>query len=96
MTCTFPINANLPLLTFYFPGRPDNTFGNVEITAGTSNEVIQTIENTTEAGSLAPANAQSMFTAVDAHFDGYQNLKLLINCGGKGNCSYIFISMIRR
>jgi hypothetical protein len=53
--------------SLHFPGRPDNTFGNVEITAGTSNEVIHTTENTTEAGSIAPAKALSVFTAEDAN-----------------------------
>jgi hypothetical protein len=90
MTCAFSINSRLPVFTFHFAGGADNTFGDLEITAGTGSEVLQTIENTTDPGLIAPAKAQSVLTAVDANFDGYQDLQLLSNCGGTGNCSYDF------
>jgi len=91
MTCTFRINSRLPLFTFHFSGQADNgSFGDLDITAGASSEVIQTIENTTDPGLIAPAKIQSVLTTVDANFDGYQDLQLLSQCGGTGNCSYDF------
>jgi len=90
MTCTFSINSNLPLFTFHFAGREDNTLGDIEIIEGTSSEVIQTIENTTDAGMIAPARAKDVLTVVDANFDGYKDLQLLSDCGATGNCSYDF------
>jgi hypothetical protein len=90
MTCTFRINPKLPLFTFRFAGQEDNTFGDIDITAGTSSEVIQTIENTTDPNAIAPAKALSVLAVVDANFDGHQDLQLLSQCGGTGNCSYDF------
>jgi len=90
MTCTFRIHSNLPLFTFHFAGREDNTFGDLDITSGTSSEVVQTIENSTDPNLIEPAAAKSVLTAVDANFDGYQDLQILSNCGGTGNCSYHF------
>jgi hypothetical protein len=90
MTCTFRINQGLPLFTFHFAGQEDNTLGNLDITAGTSSEVIQTIDNTTDPNAIAPAKARNVLTTVDANFDGYQDLQLLSQCGATGNCSYDF------
>lgn len=90
MTCTVSVNPKLPLFTFQFEGKADNTFGNIRISEGTSTKVIQTIENTTDPGLLMPATAKDVLTAVDANFDGYQDLQLLSNCGATGNCSYDF------
>jgi len=90
MTCTFRINSKLPQFTFHFAGRPDNTFGDLDISEEAGSEVIQTIENTTEPGLITPAPVQSVLTAVDANFDGYQDLQLMSQCGGTGNCSYDF------
>ncbi len=90
MTCTFRINSKLPLFTFHFSGQPDNTFGNLDITAGSTTEVIQTIEDTTDPGLVTPAPIRSVLTTVDANFDGYKDLQLLSQCGGTGNCSYDF------
>jgi hypothetical protein len=90
MTCAFRIHSKLPLFTFHFAGREDNTLGNLEITSSTSSEVIQTIENSTDPAAIEPATATSVLTAVDANFDGYQDLQLLSTCGGTGNCSYNF------
>jgi hypothetical protein len=89
MTCTFRINAKLPPFTFHFPGRADNTFGNLEITSAAGGGVIQTIENATDPNAIAPAKAESMLSVVDANFDGYQDLQVLITCGAK-TCSYNF------
>lgn len=88
MTCTFRINSKLPLFIFHFAGQEDNTFGNLDITTG--NEVIQTIENTSDPGLIEPARVQSVLTTVDANFDGYQDLQLMSQCGATGNCSYDF------
>src|SRR5580704_18802749 len=42
MTCTFRINSKLPLFTFHFFGQPDNdSFGDLDITVGSSSEEIQ-------------------------------------------------------
>jgi hypothetical protein len=90
MTCTFRINSKLPLFTFHFSGQPDNTFGNLDITAGSGTEVIPTIEDTTDPGLISPAPIQNVLTTVDANFDGHQDLQLLSQCGGTGNCSYDF------
>jgi hypothetical protein len=91
MTCTFRINSKLPLFTFHFSGQAESdSFGDLDITQGSSSEVIQTIENTTDPGSIVPAKAQSVLTTVDANFDGYEDLQLLSQCGGTGNCSYEF------
>jgi hypothetical protein len=89
MTCTFRINAKLPPFTFHFPGRADNTFGNLEITSGTGGGLIQTIENATDPNGIAPAKAETVLSVVDANFDGYQDLQLLSTCGAK-TCSYNF------
>ena len=89
MTCTFRISAKLPSFTFQFPGRADNTFGNLEITSGTGGGVIQTIENATDPDGIAPTKAESVLGVVDANFDGYQDLQLLSACGAK-TCSYNF------
>lgn len=90
MTCRFRINATLPPFSFEFAGKEDNTFGEVAVTEGTSGRIVQTIENTTEAGSIAPAKADSVLAVVDANFDGYGDLQILTNCGATGNCSYNF------
>jgi hypothetical protein len=89
MTCSFRINAKLPPFTFHFPGRADNTFGNLEITSGTGGGVIQIIESATDPNGIAPAKAESVLSVVDANFDGYQDLQLLSTCGAK-TCSYNF------
>jgi hypothetical protein len=90
MTCTFRISSKLPLFIFHFAGQKDNTFGNLDISAGPSNEVIQTIENTSDPSLIEPARVRSALTTVDANFDGYQDLQLLSQCGATGNCSYDF------
>jgi hypothetical protein len=89
MTCTFRINSNLPPFNFHFAGHEDNTFGNLEITEGGSDKIIQTIENTIDPNEIAPAKVQDFFKVVDANFDGYQDLQILLICGAQ-NCSYDF------
>jgi len=90
MTCTFRVNSEFPPFTFEFPGRPDNTFGDLVITEGTTGKTVQTIENESEAGMIAPATAKDVLSIVDANFDGYGDIQLLSNCGATGNCSYNF------
>jgi len=90
MTCTFRINSKLQPFVFHFSGQPDNTFGNLDIAAGSGTEVIQTIEDTTDPGLITPAPIQAVLTTVDANFDGYQDLQLMSQCGATGNCSYDF------
>jgi hypothetical protein len=91
MTCSFRINSKLPLFTFHFFGQPDNdSFGDLDITVGSSSEEIQTIENTTDPSLIAPVKAESVLTVADANFDGYRDLQILSQCGATGNCSYDF------
>jgi hypothetical protein len=90
MTCQFRIHPDLPVFTFHFPGKTDNTFGDVEIIKGKNGKVIQTIESSTDPGAIAPAAVKNVLVAVDANFDGYKDLQILNNCGGTGNCSYDF------
>jgi hypothetical protein len=90
MTCTFVINPNLPAFTFRFAGNADNSLGNIDVTEGTSAAVIQTIENSTDPGDIAPATSQDVLVPVDANFDGYKDLRILNECGATGNCSYDF------
>ena len=89
MICKFVINPTLPVFTFHFVGQSDNTLGNVEITEGDSDQVIQTISNTTDS-STASTNAESVLTTADANFDGYEDLMILNGCGTTGNCLYGF------
>ena len=89
MTCRFRIHPKASVLVFHFPGKEDNSFGNLEIQEE-SGKVIQTIENETEPGLVMPARVESVLQAVDANFDGYKDLQLLSNCGGTGNCAYTF------
>ena len=90
MTCTFSIHSALPVFTFHFFGRDDNSFGDIEIRKGNDSQVIQTIENETDPGMVAPRHAEDVLSPVDANFDGYKDLQILNNCGGTGNCAYDF------
>jgi hypothetical protein len=90
MTCQFRIHPDLPSFTFHFPGKPDNTFGDLEITETATGKAIQTIESSTEPGLVAPAGVKDVLSVVDANFDGYKDLRILNQCGGTGNCSYGF------
>jgi hypothetical protein len=90
MTCQFRIHPDLPVFIFHFPGQPDNTFGDIEISEATSGKEIQTIENSTEPGVVEPSAVKDVLQVVDANFDGYKDLQILIQCGGTGNCSYNF------
>jgi hypothetical protein len=90
MTCQFRIHPDLPMFSFDFPGQPDNTFGDIEISEAMSGKEIQTIENSTEPGVVEPAAVKDVLGVVDANFDGYKDLQILIQCGGTGNCSYNF------
>jgi hypothetical protein len=90
MTCQFRIHPDLPVFTFQFPGKPDNTFGDIEISNATTGEEIETVESSTDPGLIAPVAAKDLLTVVDANFDGYKDLQILNQCGGTGNCSYDF------
>lgn len=90
MTCRFRIHPSLPVFVFHFPGQPDNTFGDLEIAEEASGKEVQTIQNSTEPGLVEPARVKNVLTLVDANFDGYQDLQILVQCGGTGNCSYNF------
>lgn len=90
MTCTFRIGSKLPLFSFEFAGKPDNTFGDLVIRQGIPGKVVQTIENETAAAAIAPAHVADVLAIVDANFDGYGDLQILNNCGATGNCSYDF------
>lgn len=90
MTCTFLIHSTLSVFTFHFIGRDDNSFGNIEIRKRNDTQVIETIENETDPGAVTPRHAEDVLAAVDANFDGYNDLQILNNCGGTGNCAYDF------
>jgi hypothetical protein len=90
MTCRFRIHASLPVFIFHFPGQPDNTFGDLEITDEATGKEIQTIQNSTDPSAVAPASVKNLVTLVDANFDGYRDLQILLQCGATGNCSYNF------
>ena len=90
MVCHFAIDPKLPIFTFRIAGQPDNSFGNIEVSEGTSTAIIQTIQNETEPWDPTSGNPEAMLTIVDANFDGYGDLSVLNNCGATGNCSYNF------
>jgi len=90
MTCRFSINPKLPEFIFHFIGSDDNTFGDIEVREENSSRIIQTIENETDPGLVFPQHIESVLSAVDANFDGYNDLAILSNCGGTGNCAYDF------
>jgi hypothetical protein len=89
MMCEFIINPKLPVFNFHFMGEPDNTLGDIEITEGTSTNIIQTIQNTTDYDATF-RDPKNTLTIVDTNFDGYGDLSILNNCGGTGNCAYDF------
>jgi hypothetical protein len=102
MVCHFIINSKLPTFTFHFKGEPDNTMGLITITEGTGTQVIQTIDPSSikdpngsgwdgfDPNAIAPETYQDILVPVDANFDGYEDLPLLVECGATGNCSYDF------
>jgi hypothetical protein len=95
MDCKFIVNPNLPIFTFHFIGNSDNTLGNIEITEGTSSQIVQTIQEGApgEYGISYDdtlTNATATLTLVDTNFDGYQDLQIRNDCGATGNCSYDF------
>ncbi len=90
MTCKFRINAELPLFAFHLAGQADNSLGSILITDAATGTVVQTIENSTDPGQIMPAAVTDVLAVVDADFDGYNDLRILNNCGATGNCSYDF------
>ena len=89
MVCKVDINPQLPAFTLSFAGQADNTLGNITITEGTDEKVIQTIPNTTSYDATL-TKAENTIVPVDANFDGYKDLPILNQCGATGNCTYAF------
>ncbi|HEV2234087.1 MAG TPA: hypothetical protein VGV68_11860 [Terriglobia bacterium] len=87
MICKFIISPNLPLFTFHFLAQGDNPLGKIEITEGKSKKVIQTIPYP-ENAYFGELNAMRILEPLDANFDGYKDLPLLLQCGATGNCTY--------
>ena len=90
MVCKFIINPKLPIFTFNFIGKEDNTLSAIKITEGSSPKVIQTINEDIDLDAISPATSKDIFTPVDANFDGYKDLPILTMCGATGNCGYDF------
>jgi hypothetical protein len=90
MVCHYRISPDLPVFAFHFAGKPDNSLGDIEVTEEPSTSVVQTIENSTDWSAVAPRLVTDVLTPIDANFDGYEDLQILSNCGGTGNCSYDF------
>ena len=89
MNCQFRVSDNTPVFTLHFLGRPDNTLGDIEVLQ--AGKVIQTFTgHAVDLGMLYPAGLDVEVRAVDANFDGYQDLELLNDCGATGNCDYDF------
>ncbi len=89
MQCTFLVHPDLPAFGLHFTGMADNTLGNIIVTEGSNTSPIQTIESSTSYDSTL-TKAQNTPTVVDANFDGYQDLRVLNECGATGNCTYNF------
>jgi hypothetical protein len=91
VVCHFRISPDLPLFTFHFLGKPDNTLGDIEITEEPSTTILQTIEGS-DWGMVSSESEleKNLLTPVDANFDGYNDLQILSNCGATGNCAYDF------
>jgi hypothetical protein len=90
MICHYRISPDLPLFIFHFPGKPDNSLGDIEVSEEPSTRIVQTIENTTDAADLLGRIPDDMLSTIDANFDGYEDLQLYRTCGGTGNCAYDF------
>ena len=92
IVCHYRIGPDLPLFTFHFLGKPDNTMGQLEVAEEPSTTIIQKIDQFTDWGMVSsiPELEGNLLTLVDANFDGYKDLQILSNCGATGNCSYDF------
>ncbi|HTW59825.1 MAG TPA: hypothetical protein VMD99_16980 [Terriglobales bacterium] len=90
MICQYRISAELPLFSFHFIGKPDNSLGDIEVTEEPSTTILQTIENSTDWSAVVPQLVTNVLSTVDANFDGYEDLQILSQCGGTGNCTYDF------
>jgi hypothetical protein len=91
IVCHYRISPNLPLFMFHFTGKSDNSLGDIEITEEPSTTIVQTIDGS-DWGMVSSESEliRSLLTPVDVNFDGYNDLQILSNCGGTGNCSYDF------
>ncbi len=90
MICHYRISPDLPLFTFHFIGKPDDTLGDIEVIEEPGTRIVQRIENTTYAADLLDRTPDDMLSTIDANFDGYEDLQLYRTCGGTGNCAYDF------
>jgi hypothetical protein len=88
IVCSFFINPKLPLFTFRFVAEGDNPLGKIQISEGESTQVIQTLPYESVGG--LPDPLHNILNPVDANFDGYKDLPLLLQCGAVGNCTYDF------
>jgi hypothetical protein len=89
MGCPIRVNDAGPTFMLHFVGRPNNTLGDIEVQQ--AGKVIQTITgHEVDLGALYPAGLDVEVRAIDANFDGYQDLELLNDCGATGNCDYDF------
>ena len=92
MLCRYVIDPKLPLFTFRFVAEGDNPLGKIEVSEGENTKVIQTIRYPHENPYLGagPADPLKILEPIDANFDGYKDLPLLLQCGAVGNCTYDF------
>jgi hypothetical protein len=89
IACKYMINPGLPVFDFNFIGQPDDMLEKIEVTEEGSAKIIQTL-NFSGGTEFIGANSSgnNLLAAVDANYDGYQDLEILNNCGQ--NCSYDF------
>lgn len=91
VVCHYRISPDLPLFTFHFAGKSDNSLGDLEITKEPGSTIVQTIE-AGDWGMVTSASEleDNLLTPGDANFDGYEDLQIMSNCGATGNCAYYF------
>jgi len=92
MVCRFFINPKLPLFTFRFVAEGDNPLGKIQISEGESTKVIQTLRypHANPYLGAGPTDPLKILQPLDANFDGYKDLPMLLQCGAVGNCTYDF------
>jgi hypothetical protein len=92
MLCRFTMGPNLPAFTFRFAADGDNPLGKIEVSEGASAKIIQTLRYPHADPYLGapPLDPLKILDPLDANFDGYKDLPLLLQCGAVGNCTYDF------
>jgi hypothetical protein len=89
MDCQFTVSEKVPEFKLHFEGSGDNNLHDIVVSQG--GKVVQKITgHEVDLGDLYPAGLDRAVQSVDANFDGYQDLQLLSDCGGTGNCDYDF------